>query len=233
MAVSESIALRYQQSDPDVRLMLRVREDDASAFAELVQRYEARLVRLMRTIGPRQDLAEDLTQETFMRVFRARKSYEPGAKFSTWLFTIAGNVARNAARSQGRRHEVNEVDAPRRDMSASDPHLLAATALEASGMMPARVVEGTERAAVVRAAVDALSERQRMATMLSRFENMSYDEIAETMGLTTKAVKSLLSRARVNLKEILQPYLDSGLIGDSMESHEVESDRDQWRDVKR
>ena len=74
--------------------MLRVRDDDASAFAELMQRYEGRLVRLMHTIGPRHDLAEDLAQETFMRVFRARKTYEPGAKFSTWLFTIAGNVAR-------------------------------------------------------------------------------------------------------------------------------------------
>jgi RNA polymerase sigma-70 factor (ECF subfamily) len=90
--------------------------------------------------------------------------------------------------------------------------LLAATALEASGMMPARMAEGTERAEVVRAAVAALSERQRMALMLSRFENMSYVEIGETMGLSTKAVKSLLSRARVNLKEILQPYIDAGVI---------------------
>ena len=80
--------MRYQQSDPDVRLMLRVRDDDAGAFEELVRRYEARLVRLMYTIGPRADLAEDLAQETFMRVYRARKRYEAGAKFSTWLFTI-------------------------------------------------------------------------------------------------------------------------------------------------
>lgn len=192
--------------------MLRVREDDASAFTELMDRYQGRLVRLMHTIGPRHDLAEDLAQETFMRVFRARKSYEPGAKFSTWLFTIAGNVARNAARSLGRRHEVSEVDAPRGSDSPSSPQLIAATALEASGMMPSRLVEGAERAEVVRAAVSALSERQRMALMLSRFENMSYVEIAETMGLTTKAVKSLLSRARVNLKDILQPYIDAGVI---------------------
>lgn len=212
MPVSESTAMRYQQSDPDVRLMLRVRDDDANAFAELMRRYEARLVRLMHTIGPRHDMAEDLAQETFMRVFRARKTYEPGAKFSTWLFTIAGNVARNAIRSIGRRHEVSEVDAPRAEDSPSGPQLLAATALEASGMMPARLVEGGERAEIVRSAVQALSERQRMALMLSRFENMSYIEIAETMGLTTKAVKSLLSRARVNLREILQPYIQSGLI---------------------
>ncbi|MDG2220641.1 MAG: sigma-70 family RNA polymerase sigma factor [Rubripirellula sp.] len=226
MPVSESTALRYQQSDPDVRLMLRVRDDDASAFAELMRRYEARLVRLMHTIGPRHDMAEDLAQETFMRVFRARKTYEPGAKFSTWLFTIAGNVARNAIRSIGRRHEVSEVDAPRSEDAPSGPQLLAATALEASGMMPARLVEGGERAEIVRAAVAALSERQRMALMLSRFENMSYLEIAETMGLTTKAVKSLLSRARVNLKEILQPYIQSGLIPNEIDHVAVEPTRE-------
>ncbi|MGI9472820.1 MAG: RNA polymerase sigma factor [Rubripirellula sp.] len=214
--------MRYQQSDPDVRLMLRVREDDASAFAELMQRYEARLVRLMHTIGPRHDMAEDLAQETFMRVFRARKSYEAGAKFSTWLFTIAGNVARNASRSLGRRREVSEVDAPRGEDSPSGPQLLAATALEASGMMPSRMAEGAERAEVVRAAVSSLSERQRMALMLSRFENMSYLEIAETMSLSTKAVKSLLSRARVNLKDLLQPYIDAGLISNEIERSDFE-----------
>ena len=210
--------MRYQQSDPDVRLMLRVRDDDAGAFEELVRRYEARLVRLMYTIGPRADLAEDLAQETFMRVYRARKRYEAGAKFSTWLFTIAGNVARNAARSLGRRREVSEVDAPRGDDSPRSPQLLASTALDASGLMPTRQAEGVERAAIVRAAVGTLSERQRMALMLSRFENMSYAEIAETMDLTTKAVKSLLSRARVNLREILQPYIDAGLIPRETES---------------
>jgi RNA polymerase sigma-70 factor (ECF subfamily) len=204
--------MRYQQSDPDVRLMLRVRDDDASAFAELIRKYEPRLVRLMRTMGPRSNIAEDLAQETFLRVWRARKRYEAGAKFSTWLFTIAGNVARNAARSQGRRHEVSEVDAPKTGDAPSGGQLLAATILEASGLMPARLAEGTERAEIVRAAVSTLGERQRMALMLSRFENMSYAEIAETMDLTTKAVKSLLSRARVNLKEILQPYVDAGII---------------------
>ncbi|GAA4463413.1 RNA polymerase sigma factor [Novipirellula rosea] len=204
--------MRYQQSDPDVRLMLRVRDDDAGAFEELVRRYEARLVRLMHTLGPSHELAEDLTQEVFLRVYRARKRYEPGAKFSTWLFTIAGNVARNSARTMSRRREVSEVDAPRSQDAPSNAQLLASTALDASGLMPTRVSEGSERAQIVRQAVESLSERQRMALMLSRFESMSYAEIAETMDLTPKAVKSLLSRARVNLKEMLQPYIDSGLI---------------------
>lgn len=212
LSVSPSTALRYQQSDPDVRLMMRVREDDAGAFEELVRRYQPRLVRLMQTMAPRRDLAEDLAQETFIRVYKARHRYVAGAKFSTWLFTIAGNVARNASRSAGRRKEVTEVDAPSDGDPESRGQILASTALEASGLMPARLVEGAERAEIVRQAVGMLGERQRMALVLSRFENMSYQEIAETMDLTTKAVKSLLSRARVNLKEILEPYIDAGLI---------------------
>ncbi len=208
--------MRYQQSDPDVRLMLRVKEDDAGAFEALVRRYEARLVRLMQHLGPRPDLAEDLAQETFLRVYRARKSYVPGAKFSTWLFTIAGNVARNASRSLHRRAEVSEIDAPQGEQPAPG-NLLASTVMEASGLMPVRLVEGSERAEIVRAAVAQLGERQRMALMLSRFENLSYSEIAEAMGLSTKAVKSLLSRARVNLKELLQPYIDSGIIPDEVQ----------------
>ena len=206
LSVTPSTAMRYQQSDPDVRLMLRVREDDAGAFEELVRRYQDRLVRLFHHIGPSPEVAEDLTQDVFLRVYRSRARYEAGAKFSTWLFTIAGNVARNAARSQGRRREVTEVDA-RKSTDDSRSNLIAGIALDASSLMPARLVEGEERAEVVRAAVQSLGERQRMALMLSRFENMSYVEIAEAMDLTTKAVKSLLSRARVNLKELLADYI--------------------------
>lgn len=211
MAVSESTALRYKQSDPDVRLMIRVREDDMGAFEELLRKYQPKLIRLLRTVGPRADMAEDLAQETFMRVFRARLKYEPGAKFSTWLFTIAMNVARNASRSAGRRQEVNEVDAPATKDGSHAMGVIAAKAMEASGLMPARLVEGTERAEIVQQAIQVLGERQRTALMLSRYENMSYAEIAETMDLTTKAVKSLLSRARVNLREILKPYIDAGV----------------------
>ncbi len=199
--------MRYQQSDPDVRLMLRVRDDDAGAFEELVRRYQGRLVRLFHHIGPSPELAEDLAQEVFLRIYRSRSKYEAGAKFSTWLFTIAGNVARNAARSHGRRREVNEADT-RQATEDSQPSLMAGMAVDASSLMPARVVEGEERALMVRKAVESLGERQRMALMLSRFENMSYVEIAETMGLTSKAVKSLLSRARVNLKEALADYIE-------------------------
>ncbi|WP_153557006.1 RNA polymerase sigma factor [Roseimaritima sediminicola] len=203
--------MRYQQSDPDVRLMLRVKEDDVEAFEELVQRYQGRLVRLLEHLGPRRDLADDMTQEVFLRVFRARKNYQPGAKFSTWLFTIAGNVARNAVRSSGRRQEVNEVDAGSTP-SGSQAAVLASLATDASGLMPTRQIEGAERAEVVRAAVQMLNPRQREALLLSKFEGLSYLEIADVMGLSTKAVKSLLSRARVNLKDLLVPYVEAGVL---------------------
>lgn len=200
--------------------MMRVRDDDAGAFEELVRRYQARLVRLFHHIGPSAEVAEDLTQEVFLRIYRARAKYVPGAKFSTWVFTIAGNVARNAARTQGRRREVSEADT-KQVSGESGPQMLAGLALDQSSLMPTRLVEGEERAMMVRAAVEKLGERQRMALMLSRFENLSYAEIAEAMGLTTKAVKSLLSRARVNLKEALADYIEPvNTNGDSDEQEE-------------
>jgi|SRR6056297_2850243 len=214
LTVSPSTALRYQQLDPDVRLMLRVRDDDAAAFEELVRRYQNRLVRLMEHMGPRRDQAEDLAQETMLRVFRARKRYQPGAKFSTWLFTIAGNVARNASRAQVRRRETSEVDSPS-SPSGNQPAMLEGMALERSGLLPTRQLEGAERAAMVRQAIQSLGERQRMALMLSKFEGLSYIEIGEAMDLSTKAVKSLLSRARINLKEALEPYMGEDFPADA------------------
>ena len=89
-----------------------------------MKRYESRLVRLMHTIGPRRDMAEDLAQETFMRVFRARKTYEAGAKFSTRLFTIAGNVARNAARSLGETSRGQRSGRPKTTGFTKDPSSL-------------------------------------------------------------------------------------------------------------
>src|SRR6476659_2814770 len=107
LSISESTAERYTLADPDVRLMLQVRDGDAQAFEELMLRYQNRLMSLLAHLVGQRDLAEDLTQDVFLRVYRARKRYVPGAQFSTWLFTIAGNVASNALRSRSRRPEVN------------------------------------------------------------------------------------------------------------------------------
>ena len=206
MATSETSLQDYKLCDPDVQLMLRVRDDDALAFEELVQRYQNRLVSILEHLVRKREQAEDLAQEVFLRVYRARKTYQPQAKFSTWLFTIANNVAKNAKRSLARRREVNlaneEVDAP---------PALEQMALAASGLMPSRQLDKSERAEMVRLAIECLNERQRMALLLSKFENMSYLEIADTMDMSVKATKSLLCRARENLRELLQPYVQDGI----------------------
>ena len=206
MVVSESSAQRYTLADPDVRLMLKVRDDDAAAFEELVLRYQERLVMVLAHLVGR-DQAEDLAQEVFLRVYRARKRYEPGAKFSTWLFTIAHNVAANALRKRSRRPEINLVGRESGPLGANPLNaLLQAT----SGAMPARQLDKAEVRDIVRMAVEALGERQRMAVLLSKFEGMSYADIAETMELSPQAIKSLLSRARGNLREVLEPYFQHG-----------------------
>ncbi len=99
LAISESSAQKYELRDPDVRLMLEVRNDSAAAFEELMLRYQNRVVTVLEHLVGSRDTAEDLAQDVFLRVYRSRKRYVPGSKFSTWLFTIANNVASNARRS--------------------------------------------------------------------------------------------------------------------------------------
>jgi RNA polymerase sigma-70 factor (ECF subfamily) len=197
----------YSARDPDVRLMLQVRDDDAAAFEELMLRYQSRVVTILDHLTGHRGQAEDLAQDVFLRVYRARKSYVPGAKFSTWLFTIANNVASNALRSASRRKEVNLEPRP---TALGTPASLDQLAEATTGMMPARRLDKSEMSEFVREAVGQLSERQKMAMLLSKFEEMSYSDIAETMGVTVQAVKSLLSRARENLRQSLAPYIEEG-----------------------
>ncbi len=206
VVVSESSARRYAL-DPDVRLMLEVREDDAAAFEELVARYQGRLVTLFKHLVGNHEQAEDLAQEVFLRVYRTRGSYQPGAKFSTWLFTIANHAAANALRDRSRRREVTLRS---HDSGPLGARPLDRMLLASSGQMPARQLDKAEARQIVRMALEALGDRQRMAILLSKFEGMSYAEIAEVMELSPQAVKSLLWRARENLREVLQPYFDHG-----------------------
>lgn len=194
--------------------MLQVRDDNAAAFEELVSRYQIRLVSIFENMVGRRSMAEDLAQEVFLRIYRARKRYTAGSRFSTWLYRIAHNVASNARRSLARRREVNVVASSDAEMSAQP---LTHMVKEASGLMPTRQLDKVERAQIVRAAMEALNERQRMALLLSKFEGMSYEEIAESMELSVSAIKSLLSRARVNLKDILSPYIQDGMLPESID----------------
>ncbi len=192
------------QRDPDVRLMLRVRDaDDAAAFGELVERYQQRLVGILHHLLGHPDEAEDLAQEVFLRIYRSRQRYHPKAKFSTWLFTIANNLALNVLRARQRKPAVSLPSQESGPLGPRPAERLVADA----GPPPGQRLQQQELAQVIRQALDTLNERQRMAVVLNKFEDMSYDEIARVMRMTTKAVKSLLSRARVRLRAALHPYL--------------------------
>ena len=207
MVVSESSARRYAL-DPDVRLMLEVREGSATAFEELVRRYQARLVRVLEHLVHGREQADDLAQEVFLRVYRSRKQYAPGSKFATWLFTIANNVASNALRDRWRRREVTLSPGESGSMGAGPLDRLAQAG---SGAIPARQIDKAEMREIVGLALESLSERQRLAVLLNKFEGMSYADIAETMQMSPQGIKSLLSRARENLRQILEPYIEQGI----------------------
>src|SRR4051812_39128366 len=217
VATGETLEQQLEARDPDVRLMLQVRDDVQGAFEVLVSRYQHRLLGVMIHLVGRVEEAEDLTQEVFLRIYRARKGYRPRAKFSTWLFTIANNLALNHLRSKGRNPTV-----------ALGAGAGAGGGTSTSGALPSRTAEervpgreGTpsahlrkvELSDVVRDALDLLGEDQKLAVLLNKFEDMSYAEIAEVMGRSEAAVKSLLARARNHLREQLEPYLRTGQRG--------------------
>ncbi len=198
---SEMMALR----DPDIRLMLRVREDDPAAFAELVARYQHRLIAVLHHVVGNRAEAEDLAQEVFLRVYRHRKKYRPHAKFATWLFTIANNLALNFLRRRQRRPtqplELSDSGSLRHEPVADQAEFLAASSPAAQQLHHQELTD------VVRRALDSLNDRQRLAIVLNKFEDMNYADIARVMGLTVKAVKSLLSRARTKLRIALAGYI--------------------------
>lgn len=205
MSTTGQTSAEYAMKDADVRLMLQVRDhDDTEAFERLVDAYQHRLLSVLSHVIRSADEAEDLAQEVFLRVYRARKKYRPRAKFSTWLFTIANNLALNKIRSRQRKPVV--------PLSIKDSGPLGPRPEEqmvtGRERQPYQRMQQQELAAIIREAMDQLNERQRMALMLNKFEEMCYADIAEVMGMTTKAVKSLLSRARTNLKAILEQHVE-------------------------
>jgi len=194
-------------ADPSTALMVRVRDGDAEAFAQLVSLWQDRLVTLFLHQTGDHATAEDLAQEVFLRVYRARASYQPTAKFTTWVHTIAGNVASDLRQRAYRRKEHG---VPLSVSASSSGIGLDQIAVAASGLMPARQADRVELRAVVQRALAGLNDRQRMAVLLAKFEHCSYEEIAASMKLSVPAVKSLLFRARDQLRESLAAYLGGG-----------------------
>ena len=146
--------------------------------------------------------AEDLTQDVFLRIYRARKGYRPRAKFSTWLFTIANNLALNHLRGKGRNPSVAHERGRGTDSQAVAPVAAQLASREGTASSQMRKVELSE---VVREALEVLGEDQKMAVLLNKFEDMSYAEIAEVMGRSPAAVKSLLARAATTFASSSSP----------------------------
>ena len=186
----------------DAEVMLRVKAGDQSAFDYLVQKYRRPLVSFMYRMAHNAAMAEDLAQEVFLRVYRSRETYEASAKFTTWLYRIATNLAVNHARDT--RHERPEVT-----VSLDEPDEETGTALDlADGAISVEeAMVRRERLAAIRSKVDALPERQRLAVVMHKYQQMDYKQIAQVLKLSESATKSLLFRAYEALREQLKEFL--------------------------
>ncbi len=211
---------RTPVNDPDIRLMLRVQEGSLPAFTQLVNTYRERVVSVLYHRVLDQGAAEDLAQEVFIRVYRARHTYQPTARVSTWLFHIASNLASNHRRNKSRRREVSFALAQtgpkdgRTGRSGDSDQVLADVAAPA----PDERLEHAELQAVVQAALTTLSDRQRRVLQLHKFEDLTYAEIGARLNMTEAAVKSLLSRAREHLRVKLEPYMKTGVLSSSLQA---------------
>ncbi len=187
-------------SDADV--MLRVKTGDESAFTFLVQKYRRPIIGFLYRMCHNPSTAEELAQEVFLRVYRSRETYEASAKFTTWLYRIAANLAVNYARDT--RHERPEVtvrlDEP--DQETGTMPDLADESLSVEEQLVRR-----ERLAAIRSKVNALPERQRLAVIMHKYQQMDYRQIADVLKLSESATKSLLFRAYETLREQLQEFV--------------------------
>jgi RNA polymerase sigma-70 factor (ECF subfamily) len=202
-AASLPAAMTGGEPSTDAEVMLRVKAGDQSAFDYLVQKYRRPLVSFMYRMARNSAAAEDLAQEVFLRVYRSRESYEASAKFTTWLYRIATNLAVNHARDT--RHERPEVSVSldeTNDDSSTTTLQLPDGALTAEQAMVQR-----ERLQAIRSKVEALPEQQRLAVIMHKYQQMDYKQIAEVLKKSESATKSLLFRAYETLRDQLKEFL--------------------------
>jgi RNA polymerase sigma-70 factor (ECF subfamily) len=190
------------QPETDAEIMLRAKAGDDSAFEHLVQKYRRPMVNFMYRMAHNAAAAEDLAQEVFLRVYRSRASYEASAKFTTWLYRIATNLAVNHARDT--RHERPENMA-----SLDEPDQETGTTMDVadSTMSAEQAILRRERLAAIRQKVQALPERQRMAVIMHKYQQMDYKQIADVLKLSESATKSLLFRAYETLRGQLKEFV--------------------------
>ena len=191
--------------DPDAALMLRVKQGDMAAFTTLVEKYQQPVMNLAARTLRDQTEAEDLAQNVFIQVFKSAARYQSTAKFSTWLFTIARNLCLNEIRRRSR-HPAESLDAPHPDQEDQPKHQFE----DVKNFSPPDSLLQGELAAKIDQALADLPENQRTAILLCRQDELSYEEIAEVLGCSLSATKSLIHRGRETLKEKLKPYLQTG-----------------------
>ncbi len=186
----------------DAQIMLRVKAGDQPAFDYLVQKYRRPMVSFMYRMARNAAAAEDLAQEVFLRVYRSRGSYEASAKFTTWLYRIATNLAVNHARDT--RHERPEVT-----VSLDEPNEESGTTLELpdGNLTAEQALVRRERMLAIRSKVEALPEPQKLAVIMHKYQQMDYKQIAEVLKKSESATKSLLFRAYETLREQLKEFV--------------------------
>jgi RNA polymerase sigma-70 factor (ECF subfamily) len=185
----------------DVQLMLDVKAGDEASFDFLLQKYRMPLVNFLYRMVRDTATAEDLAQEVFLRVYRARKQYTPSAKFTTWLFRIATNLALNSVRDNRYHKLETSLDATAEDDSAP------LMELRSPDMRIDEHLMERARAEIIRRAIWSLPEKQRAAVLLHKYEEMDYGEIAKIMECSESALKSLLFRAYETLRVQLAPLV--------------------------
>jgi RNA polymerase sigma-70 factor, ECF subfamily len=188
--------------DSDLDLMLRVREGDAGSFDELLRRYRTPLVKYFCRMVRDEALAEDLAQETFLRVYKARHRYRPDARFTTWLYRIATNLALNAIRDSKGRQRRNEN-------TSSEDGETAFEFVDPRASVEHQLIE-TYRGRMIREAIESLPENQRAAVVLHKYQDADYRQIAGILKVSESAVKSLLFRAYEALRARLEPLVRGG-----------------------
>ncbi len=184
--------------DIDAGLMLRVRDGDVASFTLLSERHRQTVVHFLFRMVQNQAIAEELTQDVFLRVFRSRESYEASAKFTTWLFRIATNLAFNWLRDE---KSAKLRDSLEDDSAASTARRLRDAKPNAEAVLVQRVKRDE-----VREAISKLPAKQRAAVLMHKYEEMEYSQIATVLGCSESAVKSLLFRAYESLRLRLSHY---------------------------
>ncbi|HVM48438.1 MAG TPA: sigma-70 family RNA polymerase sigma factor [Candidatus Acidoferrum sp.] len=191
--------------DPDAALMLRVRQGDTAAFAELVDKYKQPVMNVAYRMLRDATEAEDLAQNVFVQVHKSAERYRVSSKFSTWLFTIARNLCLNEIRRRAR-HPASSLDAPHPEQEDQPLHQFEDLK---TASPPDSLLHG-ELDAKIGEALAGLPESQRLAIVLCRQDELSYEDIAKVLGCSVSATKSLIHRGRETLKQKLKPYLRTG-----------------------